>query len=71
MRRVTTTAAYVDVEGDYGTVEGVELTCDRCEHTEESAGTSQSSLRRCAALLRENCPRDEVNYYEVDGDDDE
>lgn len=65
MPRVTTTTNYVDLDGDYGTVEGVEVTCDRCGHSEESYGTDEPSLRRCAHLLRENCPRAESNFYEV------
>ena len=65
MARVLTTTSYVELEGDYGTVEGVVVTCDRCGHSEESFGTGEPSLKRCAYLLRENCPGDEQNYYEV------
>lgn len=68
MRRVTTTTSYVDLDGDYGQVEGVEVTCDRCGHSEESFGTTTDSLRRCATLLRKHCPLGEENFYEVDGD---
>jgi len=65
--RVTTTTSYVDLDGDYGTVEGVEVTCDRCGHSEEAYGTSESSILSCVARLRENCPNGEKNFYEVDG----
>ena len=65
MAKVSTTTDYVDLDGDHGTVEGVEVTCDRCEHSEQSYGTDESSIRRCAALLRENCPKNEKNYYIV------
>jgi hypothetical protein len=65
MARVSTTTDYVDLDGDYGTVAGVEVTCDRCGHSEESFGTDEPSLLRCAALLRENCPKNEKNYYDV------
>jgi hypothetical protein len=64
--KVATTTSYVDLEGDYGTVEGVEVTCDKCGHSEESFGTEDGSLKRCAYLLRENCPLGESNYYEID-----
>jgi hypothetical protein len=67
MARVSTTTDYVEVEGDYGSVEGVEVTCDRCGHSEQSAGTHEGSVSRCAFLLRENCPRGEKNFYVVDG----
>lgn len=63
MAQVTTSTAYVDVEGDYGSFEGVEVTCDRCGHAEQSGGTHDGSRTRCAYLLRENCPRGEKNFY--------
>lgn len=66
MGRVTTTTSYVDLDGDYGSVEGIEVTCGRCGHSQESFGTSGASFRRCAALLVQNCPRGESNFYEVD-----
>jgi hypothetical protein len=65
MARVSTTTDYVDLDGDYGTVSGVEVTCSRCGHSEESFGTDEPSLKRCGYLLRENCPRGEQNYYDV------
>lgn len=66
MAKVTTSTSYVDLDGDHGSVEGIEVTCDRCGHSEESFGTSSASLRRCAVLLGQNCPRGENNFYEVD-----
>lgn len=65
MARVSTTTSYVELEGDYRPVDGVEVTCDRCGHSEESFGTDEPSLMRCAYLLRENCPMHENNYYVV------
>lgn len=65
MTKVSTTTSYVDLDGDYGSVDGVEVTCERCGHSEESFGTDEPSLKRCAYLLRENCPRAENNYYDV------
>lgn len=65
MTKVSTTTSYVDFDGDYGSVDGVEVTCGRCGHSKESFGTDEPSLKRCAYLLRENCPRAENNYYEV------
>ena len=67
MAKITTTTHYVDVDGDYGSVEGVEVTCDKCGHSEQSGGTHDGSLSRCAYLLRENCPLEEKNFYVVDG----
>jgi hypothetical protein len=43
--------------------EGVRATCGRCGHTTESFGTGEVSRRRCLALLREECPQGERNFY--------
>ena len=67
MPAVTTSVSYEEVEGDYRPVDGVRVTCDKCGHVEESGGEHAGSLKRCAALLNENCPRNEDNYYLVDG----
>ncbi len=66
MARVGTSTSYVEVEGDYGSIDGVQVTCDRCGHWVESAGTESGSIRRCGLLLRESCPRGENNFYELD-----
>lgn len=66
MARISTQTVYVELDGDYGTVEGVELTCDRCGHSEESFGIGEPSLMRCALLLRENCPQGEKNFYVIE-----
>jgi hypothetical protein len=66
MARITTTITYLEIDGDYGPVEGIELTCDECGFTVESAGTHEGSIKRCAFLLREGCPRKESNFYETD-----
>jgi hypothetical protein len=39
------------------------VTCNRCEHEEESFGQGPASVKRCMALMKENCPRDEDNFY--------
>jgi hypothetical protein len=44
-------------------VTGVRVVCSRCEHETESFGTGEASVRRCLALLREECPEEEDNYY--------
>ena len=66
MAKITATVSYVELEGDYGPVDGVEVTCSSCGHSEESYGTSEASLKRCARLLHENCPRRENNFYEIE-----
>lgn len=64
--RVSVDIEHADVEGDYGTVEGIRLTCERCDHSVEVAGTSDRSARRGAIMLREECPEAEDNFYDVD-----
>ncbi len=44
-------------------VEGVCATCSRCDHETESFGTGEASVKRCLALLREECPEGEENWY--------
>lgn len=57
---------YDDIENEDGIImPGVRVTCTRCNHTEESFGQSDKSIKRCLALLHENCPMDENNWYEV------
>ena len=71
MRRVTTRIEEVTLTTeDGGEVQGVQATCDRCDHLTESFGISETSRRRCLALLREECPEEELNFY-VDPEDDD
>lgn len=66
MARVKVAVAETYLSGDYGDVEGIEATCRRCGNYEESYGTSDNSIKRCLALMRENCPRGENNFYVKD-----
>ncbi len=53
-----------EVENEKGRmVDGVIATCEKCDHTVESFGTAQSSINRCLALMNEECPEGENNYY--------
>ena len=66
-------AATIDetvLENDDGLeVESVMATCSRCQHSTESFGTSGDSIRRCLALLHEECPQEENNFYVSEGDE--
>lgn len=64
--KVSADVSEVELEGDYGRVEGLCLTCTRCGHDIEVFGTSPSSVDFGALTLREECPKREENYYEVD-----
>ena len=61
--RVVASIDYVDIDGEYRSVEGVAATCSRCGACTESYGTSDASVRRCLVLLREGCPYGERNFY--------
>jgi len=61
--RVRCTIEETLLDGDWREVEGVMATCSRCGHTTESYGTDEASILRCLAMLREECPRKESNFY--------
>ena len=61
--KVTAAIMISTLENDDGfEVEGVCATCSRCGHQTESSGTSEASIRRCLAKLREECPQGENNF---------
>ena len=69
MAEVECTVEECDIENDSGRmVPGVVVTCGACDHSEESFGQSGRSISRCLALLRENCPEGEKNFYVVEGE---
>lgn len=49
-------------------IDGVCANCTRCDHETESFGTSEASVKRCLALMREECPLGEKNFYITDDD---
>lgn len=51
------------VNEDDRDVDGIVARCSRCDHETESFGTSERSVKRCLALLRDECPNDENNFY--------
>ena len=69
--KVSCSVEEVELDGGYGLVPGIEVECQRCNHITESFGTSERSVKRCLALMREECPEDESNFYVADSDDDE
>lgn len=58
---ITEEPVYSDYTNDY--IDGVSAQCSKCGHIVESCGTSEASYRRCLAVMREECPRGEKNYY--------
>lgn len=49
---------------------GVIACCTRCGHMTESFGTEENSRIRCLALMREECPKGQKNWY-VESDETE
>lgn len=66
MARVTVFVERVEVDGDWGVVDGVRVTCSRCQGSEECVGESDASILRAIALLRDGCPSQERNLYVPD-----
>jgi hypothetical protein len=64
--RVAVEIHHTDVEGDYGLVDGLCLVCERCGHVVEVMGTSGASARYGVIKFREECPKSEANFYDVD-----
>jgi hypothetical protein len=64
--RVKVDVDYADLDGDHGSVEGLRLTCDRCGYEVEVFGTSEASEQYGAVKLRDECPKGENNYYQVE-----
>jgi hypothetical protein len=52
-----------EVDCGAGPRPGVEACCTRCGHITRSYGTTDRSVRRCLALMGEECPEDEGNFY--------
>jgi len=55
---------FLENEDDSGRmVKSVLATCPKCGHTTESFGHGEPSIKRCFALLGEECPNKENNFY--------
>lgn len=58
---------YTTLENDDGRyIESVELTCSECGHKTTSFGVGDRSVKRCLALMREECPEGQRNFYEAE-----
>lgn len=69
MAKVFAEVEEIELDNDYGTTtSGVCVTCSRCGHMTESFGTDTGSVKRCLAMLRDECPKDESNFYITQAD---
>jgi hypothetical protein len=61
---------YDQAENEHGRlVPCVYVECPLCGHCTMSYGTSERSIKRCLALLREQCPEAANYFYTVDDDE--
>lgn len=66
--RISVTIQEEEIEGDYGGyLDGLRLTCTQCGHEVTVFGTEAASARRGAIMLRDECPANESNFYDVGG----
>ena len=63
MAKVTVDIVYTSLDGDYGEVDGIEVHCTKCDHYVEVFGQHDGSISRGCAMLNDECPRGENNFY--------
>ena len=71
MSRIDATITTISLDqttdlGEVVHVAGVRASYSACGHETESYGVGRESRKRCLALLREECPLGESNWYEED-----
>lgn len=47
---------------------GVIAACTECDYETQSKGETDRSVKRCLALMREQCPKNQENFYVADDD---
>lgn len=52
-----------DAAGNDIETPGVIAECLRCHHEVTSFGQHEAAFKRCCALLRQECPKGESNFY--------
>ena len=67
MSRIRCNVEHIELDGDYGAVDGVRVTCSKCGHQTESFGVDGPSIRRCLALMNEECECGQSNFYVAEG----
>lgn len=58
-----------DLEGDDGRIiPGVIVRCSECDHEVQCYGVTERSVKRCLAMLHEQCPSGAENFYTTEDD---
>lgn len=61
---------HVSLTNDRGhQIDSVRVSCGRCGYETESFGRGENSILRCLAMMRDECPEEEENFYEIDEGD--
>ena len=64
MAKIECSITYDTVENKDGyDVSGTIATCQDCGHEVTSYGTTDRSVKRCFAVMKEECPSEENNFY--------
>jgi hypothetical protein len=64
MARVECEVEFTQDTNDRGRMQDcTKATCSDCGHVTKSWGTGPGSIKRCLVLMKEECPRDEDNFY--------
>ena len=63
MARVVADVEEIEIDGDYGMVAGLLVTCPICGHAVEVYGTGEASAKRGGATLADECPQGQRNFY--------
>jgi ribosomal protein S27E len=60
---------YSSTENDNGyETDCIFAECTKCGHVTMSYGHSEESVKRCLALMNEECPKNENNFYKDEDD---
>lgn len=70
MSRIECRITYGEAASESGVmVKCVRALCMHCGHKTLSFGQHDASVRRCLAVMREECPEGDKNFYVVDEDE--
>jgi hypothetical protein len=70
MSRVVCEVTFGKTKNDHGVeVDCTTVECSECGHKTTSYGTGERSVRRCLALMAEQCPEGEDNFYVSEDED--
>jgi len=64
--KVKVTVEETTLEGEHGDVDGVIVTCGRCDHSVEVFGAGEASIKRGCATLRDEVPQQRAQFLRGD-----